>query len=172
MTTRHCSTFVFCFFIGSMAAASEAVVDVTLNPMGSFKAKTGEVKGEAVVFGDTVKAENVIVTLRNIKTGIALRDKHATEKYLDVAKFPDATLLQATGKGGKGRGRLKIRGIENEVSGTYKIKGKELHAEFQVKLSAFGITGIKYMGVGVSDEIRIHIVLPIVRKRAGYTANP
>lgn len=142
------------------ATAQTAVVDVVLNPMGDFKAKTSEVKGEAVVKGDEVSAQNIVVTLKGLKTGVELRDKH-TLKHLDVTKYPEAVLISATGKGGKGTGKIKIRGIEKDISGTYSVKGKILEAKFKLKLSDFGIKEINYMGVGVEDEVTLNVTVPV-----------
>ena len=155
--------FISLLSIAAMAAPG-AVADVELTPAGSFKAKTGEVKGEATMTGDTITADNIVVNLKGLKTGISLRDKHATEKYLEVGKFPEAVLTKATGKNGKGSGKLKIRGIEKNVEGTYKVADSELIAEFQIKLSEYGITGIKYMGVGVTDAVTLHVTVPLKKK--------
>lgn len=144
----------------SSAFAQSVVVDVTLNPMGDFKAKTTQVKGEAIVKGDEVSAQNIVVNLTSLKTGVELRDKH-TQKHLETSKFPEAVLVSATGKGGKGTGKLKIRGIEKEVAGTYKVEGKLLKADFTVKISDFGIKDINYMGVGVEDTVTLHVAVPV-----------
>lgn len=162
--------WIVLFLFSSVALAEPGLVlDVVLTPTGSFKAKTNQVIGSATVVGDTISAENITIRLKNIKTGLALRDKHMTEKYLEVGKFPEATLISATGKGGKGKGKIKLRGIEKEVEGTYKINGEELDAEFPVKVSDFGITGVKYMGVGVNDKVTVHITVP-VKKAASAPA--
>lgn len=149
-------------FIYSAASASPGLIaDVALTPAGDFQAKSEDVKGFATVEGDTVKAENITVSLKNLKTGLALRDKHAKEKYLEVDKFPEAKLSKAIGKGGKGKARVSLKGIEKEVEGTYKIEGKELKASFPIKLSDFKISGIKYMGVGVDDIVKVNVTVPI-----------
>ena len=157
------SLFILVLSVAAVATPG-AIADVELSPAGSFKAKTNEVKGEATLTGDTVTADNIVVKLVGLKTGISLRDKHATEKYLEVGKFPDAVLTNATGKGGKGRGKLKIRGIEKDVEGTYKIEGSELIADFIIKLSEYGINGVKYMGVGVNNEVTLHVTVPLKKK--------
>jgi polyisoprenoid-binding protein YceI len=152
-------------FAASLAQAKgNAAADVALSPAGSFVAKTDEVAGEAIQEGDTVKAENIVVKLDSLKTGIPLRDKHAKDKYLETKKFPDAVLTKAIGKGGKGKGRLKIRNIEKDVEGTYKVDGGNLTANFPIKLSDYGITGIKYMGVGVDDQVKLTVTVPVKKK--------
>lgn len=146
--------------VASAAFASEVTVDVTLNPMGDFKAKTADVKGEATQKGDEVSAQNIVVNLKSLKTGVELRDKH-TQKHLETEKYPEAVLVSATGKGGKGKGKLKVRGIEKDVEGTYKIEGQNLIADFKVNIAEYGIKDINYMGVGVEDEVGLHVVLPL-----------
>lgn len=154
--------FVFSFFlfVSLVVNAQQASVDVTLNPAGSFKGKTSDVKGFATKKGDEVTATNIVVDLRNLKTGVTLRDKH-TKKYLETDKHPQAVLVSATGKGGKGTGIIKIKGVEKNIAGTYKISGNVLNATFPLTLSDFGITGIKYMGIGVEDQVKVQISVPV-----------
>jgi len=142
------------------AWSQEAAVDIKLRPAGSFKGKSSEVKGFATQKGDEVEAKDINVVLKNITTGIKLRDEH-TRKYLEVEKFPDATLVSAKGKGGKGEGIIRIRGIEKPIAGTYKVEGGKLMAEFPIKLSEFNISGIKYMGIGVDDNAKINVTVPV-----------
>lgn len=157
------SSFVVLFSLSAIAETG-VVALVNLSPAGNFQAKSSTVQGTAKMTGDEVKASNVKIPLNTLKTGIELRDKHMKEKYLETQTHPDAELIEASGKGGKGRGKLKLHGIEKEVSGTYKIVGgKELEAEFPIKLSDYGITGIKYMGVGVKDEVKITVTLPVTK---------
>lgn len=145
----------------STFAQGRAEADVSLTPAGDFKAKVVEVKGFATVNGNTVIAENVVVNLKNLKTGLALRDKHAREKYLEVDKYPEIILLKAIGKAGKGRGRVKYRGVEKDIAGTYAVKGNVLQAQFPLNLSDFNIKGVKYMGVGVENEVKINVEIPV-----------
>ncbi len=149
---------VFAFSLNSFA--QEAMVDVTLNPMGDFKAKTTQVKGEAKKNGDEYTASNIVVNLKGLTTGVELRDKH-TQKHLGTDKFPEAVLLSASGKGGKGKGRIKIRGIEKDIQGTYKIEGKLLKAKFDLNIADFGIKDINYMGVGVEDVVTLNVSVPV-----------
>ena len=144
---------------------SQVTVDVVLNPMGNFKAKTESISGNAVVTGTNVSAQNIKVDLRTLKTGIELRDKH-TQKHLQTDKYPEATLSIAKGINGKGIGRIKINGQEKEIKGTYKIVGKNLEANFTLNLPDFKITDINYMGVGVEDEVKVHVVIPIAAAAA------
>jgi hypothetical protein len=144
----------------STAFAQSVTVDVTLNPMGDFKIKTDAIIGNATLIGQEINAENIVVKMANLKSGIDLRDKHM-QKNLNSVLFPEAILIVASGKGGVGKGKIKIRGIEKEIEGTYKIDGKTLNAEFKLNLSDFEIKEISYMGLGVEDTVMIDVSLPI-----------
>jgi polyisoprenoid-binding protein YceI len=145
-------------------AAEEAGLNakVSLSPAGSFEGKTKAITGTAEVNGDTVTAKDVKVDLTGLKTGIELRDKH-TQKHMETDKYPEALLLSAKGTGGKGEAKIKFHGVEKDVKGTYEIADGMLKALFPLKLSEFGITGIKYMGVGVRDEVKVTVVVPVAK---------
>jgi hypothetical protein len=152
--------FLAILFLTLSSEAQTAAVQVSLRPAGSFVGKSSDVKGFAQDKGDHVEAHNVIVNLQNLETGINLRNEH-TKKHLEVQKFPTAILVSAEGRDGKGKGIIKIKGIEKEIAGTYEIKGRLLAAQFPLKLSDFQIEGIKYMGVGVADEVQVSVEIPL-----------
>lgn len=152
--------FVLVLLISTSLFASEAVVDIRLSPAGNFSAKTPAVTGFAKKVGTKVVAENIVVDLKTLKTGIKLRDEH-TLKYLDVQNHPTAILIKAEGENGKGTGVIKIRNIEKPIQGTFKMSGANLMAEFPILLSDFKIEGIRYMGVGVKDQVTIKVNVPV-----------
>lgn len=150
------------FFISlQVYAQAKVVVDVKITPAGSFKAETKDVSGVAVVKGDEILADKISVNLKNLDSGISLRDNHMKNKYLEVAKFPEAILTMGKGKNGHGTGTIKIKGIEKPVKGDYKINGSMVEATFDLKISDFGITGVKYMGAGVGDTIKLTATVPV-----------
>jgi polyisoprenoid-binding protein YceI len=157
------SIILFGLLVSFSTFAQTAVVEVSLSPAGSFNLKSSEVKGAATVANGVYTASNVKVGLGNIQTGIALRDTHA-KKRLEVEKFPDAELISATGKDGKGTGQIKIKGITQKIAGTYKIDNSHLVATFPLKLSDFKITDVRYMGVGADDTVNVTITLPVNKK--------
>lgn len=152
-------------FVGVLAFSSSVFaqsleIDVKLSPAGSFKAVTKKIKGAVKKSGAQVLAENVLVDLRSLSSGIGLRDKHLKER-LQVDKYPVAKLIKAEGSGGKGTATLQIRGQKKDVQGTYSMNGNELQAEFNMKMSDLGINDVRYMGVGAKDEVKVTIVLPV-----------
>lgn len=144
------------------AFSQAVVVEIGLSPVGDFKATTDSIQGSVQDRGSEYYAENIVVDLKSLKTGVALRDEH-TQKHLKTTDFPQAVLLKAKGKGGKGIAKIKIKGIEKTVRGTYVIEGdgKVMNASFPLKLSEFAISDISYMGVGVEDEITVTVRVPI-----------
>lgn len=134
---------------------------VKLSPAGSFTAETSDVTGHAKKEGDGYQAKDITVNLKKIKTGIELRDEH-TQKHLETEKYPEAVLVTASGKDGNGKATIKFHGEEKPVEGTYKIlNDKFLQANFNIKLNEFKITGIRYMGVGVKDDVAVELIVPI-----------
>lgn len=134
---------------------------VSLSPAGDFVG-TMKATGSAALTGNKVSAKNIIVDMKSMTTGLDLRDDHAKNKYMEVSKYPEAVLIEASGENGKGTGKLKFHGKENPVSGTYTIQGgKILNAQFKIKMSDYGISDISYKGIGVEDEVKIEVQVPI-----------
>ncbi|MFZ3231310.1 MAG: YceI family protein [Pseudobdellovibrio sp.] len=160
------SFVVLSFLLISSAWADQKnlKVYVTLFPAGDFIAETNDITGAAELVSPTeVKAKDIKINLKSLKTGMETRDDHAKNKYLEVQKFPEAILISAIGKNGKGAGVLKIHGKETKVDGTYTLvdNNKFLKAVFKTKLSSFDIKEINYKGIGVDDEIKVEITVPV-----------
>ena len=161
MKRLSCLIALFVFMTpAARAEGSHVYVDVQIKPAGTFRAEINKVKGSAHKTDDGVKAENILVDLRKLSTGISLRDEH-TKKYLQVDKYPIAQLKKASGHDGKGTGTIYIKGQNQDVSGTYAVHGKMLEAKFKMKLSDLNITGVRYMGAGVADEVTVTVAVPI-----------
>lgn len=158
---RFFSIVTLIFSLSVFAETASMQAKVVLRPAGSFVAETDKVKGEAVKTPDGgVSAENIVIDLRTLHTGVGLRDKHLKDK-IQVEKYPETKLVKATGKNGKGIAEIEFMGMKKKVEGTYKIEGKSLNAEFPINLPDFNITGIKYMGIGVKDEVVIAVKVPL-----------
>lgn len=150
-------------FVSQLGFAQQGTVKVyvALNPAGDF---VGTLKstGAATLVGNKVSAKNIVVDMKSLTTGLDLRDDHAKNKYMEVGKYPEAVLIEATGENGKGTGKLKFHGKENPISGTYTVQGgKMLNATFKIKLSDYGISDISYKGIGVEDEVKVEVQVPI-----------
>lgn len=153
--------FSVLFLASLIAQAAKVEFTAKLSPAGSFKATNGNVTGSAHKVGDKIVADNIQIQMDSFKTGIELRDRHMAEK-LEAGKFKHAFCLKAEGKDGKGTAQIKIKDQEKTVSGDYQVNGNNLVATFKININDFGISGVKYMGVGVKDEIEVTVEVPIV----------
>lgn len=149
------------FALAFNAGAQSVEVNLKISPAGSFVAKTTKVTGKAKQAGGKVTASGIQVDLSSLDTGIKLRDDHMKNKYLEIEKFPKAELSLGEGEGGKGKGKLKVHGVEKEINGTYEVKGKTVEATFEISLSEYNISGIRYMGAGVKDKAQVKAIIPL-----------
>jgi polyisoprenoid-binding protein YceI len=170
---------------GSLQISKAAIVVMCpLTVGGSLEAKTNDLDGELEL--DTAHPGLVVgilaVDLRTLQTGIALRDAHMREKYLEVGRgssFAVARLdrIRLTGADltrldGPARfeGTLRLHGQERVVSGTADMRRSgqtiRVQATFPVKVSDFGITSATYLGVGVEDEVTVSVRFQISPKRS------
>ena len=147
----------------AIAQENKAKAYFVLTPMGDFVATMKVVSGGVIFQDGKYKAKNIVIDLNSLVTGMDLRDEHAKNKYLETKKYPTAVLIDAIGANGVGKARIKIRDKENVVNGIYGIStsGKVLKAEFKIKLSSFGITDINFKGIGVDDEVRVEVSVPV-----------
>ena len=107
--------------------------------------------------------------LANLNTGIEMRDEHMKQKYLEVAKNPDAVLkitnltLTSAEKGQDVpfSGTLTLHGTTKNVDGhvNYQTASgtKKTHADFKIRLSDFGIAIPAYAGLKVADEVQVQV---------------
>lgn len=148
---------------------------VPLRPGGAFTATTPSVSGTlALAPGTPARLTGELsMDLSTIETGIALRNQHLREKYLEVSKgkgFDRAVLSgiqldDATEAAFEGRtrwtGALQLHGVTQRVSGTAEIRpegaGRRVRSEFTVTLTDFAITPPEYLGVGVGGKLLVKV---------------
>ena len=111
----------------------------------------------------------VSVPLANLDTGIALRNKHMREKYLEVGKFPRADLsvsradlripAEAGETSGEAAATMLIHGIAKPVRFMYRVRrdGSGLHVtgSTRVNINEHGIAVPSYLGVTVKPDVDI-----------------
>lgn len=113
----------------------------------------------------------VAVPLGKLETGIALRDKHMREKYLEVARYPEAVLelgrsritLPADGQTAQGQstGKMTLHGKSKDVSFTYVIKRAgdtyQVQGTLPLNLKDYDINVPSYLGVTVQPDIETQV---------------
>ena len=111
------------------------------------------------------------VPLGNLTTGIALRDRHMREKYLEVQTYPNAELsvarsslkLPAAGASSSGdaQGKMKIHGKEKDVTFHYTVQKQgsayAVTGSVHLLLGDYGITVPSYLGVTVKPDIDVNV---------------
>ena len=122
--------------------------------------------GDWIVNGDDATNSKVVMDLTKLDTGISLRNKHLKDNYLNVTKFPTATMtnIEASGiggllkKAGKStfKGMLELHGSKKPIQGTYEVKdGNQYSGNFEIDLPDFDVERPSFMGVKVVDKVYI-----------------
>jgi polyisoprenoid-binding protein YceI len=116
--------------------------------------------------------KNVIVNvaLKDLTTGIAMRDKHLREKYLEVGKYPDAVLTVERGAlkvpagsevSGEAKGVMKLHGKSKTASFSYKAKKSGssyiVTGSVHVNIVDYGITIPSFLGVTVKPDVDVSV---------------
>lgn len=131
----------------------------------------GKLKGKIEVSGTKVTGQ-LLVPLDPVTTGINLRDEHMKNKYLEISKFPEASLqiselqleknlfiISGSQKGIPFKGKLKIHGVEKDIEGLADVDSDEkvvsISAQTKTSISAHQIDLPSYMGIKVADEVQI-----------------
>jgi len=113
----------------------------------------------------------VRVPLKNLTTGIALRDDHMRNKYLQIGSYPNAeltvdrsTLHLPAGDGnasGDASGTMAIHGKTKNVTFHYNLAKSSgtLHVGGTTKLNIqdYGIDVPSYLGVTVKPDIDVEV---------------
>lgn len=157
------------------AERSQVEILVPLRPGGAFNAKTSSLTGTLSLEPGTPArlAGELTMDLSTIDTGIALRNQHLRDNYLEIAKgagFDKAVLSEIRLKdAGRedfvGRspftGTLLLHGIKHPVDGTAEIRaegaGRRVQAEFRLVLTDWNVTPPEYLGVGVAATLLVKV---------------
>lgn len=112
----------------------------------------------------------VRVGLRNLSTGIDLRDRHMRDRYLQVQRYPQAELVVD-------RSVLRIptdAPVTATVRGTFRLHGRERAVRFRyearrqgnairvtahatIDMTQYGIEAPTYMGVTVRPDVELTV---------------
>jgi polyisoprenoid-binding protein YceI len=153
----------------------EVSVKCPMTVGGSFDATTSALTGMLTSSAARPSAldGSLAVDLRTVDTGIALRNDHLREKYLEVDKgsgYDQAVLsdvvlqgLNADAPAGKGSftGSLMLHGVKKTVTGPVEIRQNgtawRVRTSFPVNLPDYNIDKPRYLGVGVKDTVQVSV---------------
>jgi len=122
-------------------------------------------KTSEMTIADDGTTVTITVPLKNISTGISLRDEH-TKKYLEVDSYPNATLVVARASlklpgGGEGDapGKMTIHGATKDVTFHYVANKSgevlDVKGTTKVNLNDYGIKTPSYLGVSVKPDVDV-----------------
>lgn len=142
------------------------------SPKGSFAVDADQVSGSA------------IFDLTSLDTGIKLRNEHMKEKYLEVAKYPNAKLSLTKLSLPKGQlagdfsadqipfeGVLSLHGVDKSVSGVATVERKadrlKLLATFSLVIDDYKIPTPGFSGITMAKDVQVSVesISPIVVKQ-------
>lgn len=159
------TTFAGVALAGYALTKTPAAVQFTGIGPGGFK-MVGKTAALSLVQDD--KALTVVVALADLTTGIALRDKHMREKYLEVAKFPDVRLAvplaslpnPAAGASATGelKGTLSLHGKQREIPFKYEASCTAANVctakgSFTINIKEFDIVVPSYLGITLKPDV-------------------
>jgi len=110
--------------------------------------------------------------LTTLNSGIDLRDEHLKNNYLEVDKYPKASLKitnlklpELSSDDQIFEGVLNLHGVDQKIKGIYALKKSSqidsFQAEFKVNLISFKINIPSFQSITVAEEVLIKVNLPI-----------
>jgi polyisoprenoid-binding protein YceI len=131
-----------------------------------------EGKTSAVELKEDDKILTITVPLKDLTTGISLRDNHMRNKYLEVEKFPETHLdvekaaLQVPAAGASveqdAKGKLTLHGVTRDVTFHYKASCKadgvcDAEGKLAININDYGIIIPTYLGVTMKPDVTIDV---------------
>lgn len=129
---------------------------------------------------------NVVVTvpLAGLRTGIALRDKHLREKYLETAKYPNAVLTverralrfpaQGAAVSEAASGTLTLHGHSKAIRFAYGARRSGdvylVRGAMALHMEDFKIEKPSFLGVVVRPEVTVEVEFRVKDSQQGGTA--
>lgn len=159
----------------------EVRVTVPLKPGGAFETKAAALAGTLTPAGSRpVKlAGEIALDLATLDTGIALRNQHLRERYLELSRgsgydravLSEISIADAAGPEFEGRsafsGSLLLHGVQRPVGGAVDIRrqatggGARVDASFSLALTEFAVQPPEYLGVGVANKVIVRVQLTL-----------
>jgi polyisoprenoid-binding protein YceI len=133
---------------------------------GFFHKLKGEVKfDENNLPASKVRME---VDVASISLGNSLKTWHAKRpRWFNVKKYPTITFVsnrfQKTAKGLVVSGKLKMRGVEKDISVPFSFSNNIFFGHFSVRRTDFKVGTMKGLSKMVSDTIRIDFTIPVTK---------
>lgn len=111
---------------------------------------------------------NLELETASIATGNSLKTWNAKKaKWFDAKQFPTISFtsekFQKASKGYIVSGKLKMKGVEKNISVPFAFSDKTFSGSFQVKRSDFNVGKMKGFSKMVSDTITVNFTIPVTK---------
>lgn len=133
---------------------------------GFFHTLRGKVSfDENKLSSSSVKLE---VDVASISMGNSLKTWHAKRpKWFDAKKYPTITFVsekfQKSAKGFVVNGKLKMKGVEKDISVPFSFNHNVFFGQFFVRRSDYKVGSMKGMSKSVADSIKIEFTIPVTK---------
>ena len=109
---------------------------------------------------------NLEIEVASIRTGNSLKSWHAKRaKWFDAKKYPTISFtsekFQKTTKGFVVNGKLKMKGIERQITIPFEFVHNIFFGQFSVRRTDFKVGTMKGLSKMVSDTIKIEFTIPV-----------
>ena len=111
---------------------------------------------------------NLEVEVASLTTGNSLKSWHAKrKKWFDAKNYPTinftSTKFQKSGRGYLVTGKLKMKGVEKEISIPFSFSNNIFFGSFKVLRTDYKVGTMKGMARLVGDTILIDFTIPVTR---------
>jgi polyisoprenoid-binding protein YceI len=111
---------------------------------------------------------NLEVETASIATGNSLKTLNSKKKkWFDVKQYPTITFksdkIQKAAKGYTVDGKLKMKGVEKQITVPFQFSDKTFFGSFKVKRSDFNVGKTKGFAKMVSDTITVNFTIPVTK---------
>jgi len=173
LVNRRFGSALVCAAVLAAAVSSAAALSKPVDPHVAFTAvgPAGlKIEGETAELDVAEQGDKIVVTvpLRNLHTGIALRDHHLKDKYLEVGQFPKSELtiersaLKLPESGpvtADLHGVLSLHGKSKPVTVHYEATKSgtttSVHGKFRINITDYGVSVPSYLGVTVKPDVDV-----------------
>lgn len=129
------------------------------NITGTLDKKAGKLSGK------------FMVDLATLKTGMDLRDDHMKNKYLEVGKYPKATLVLPEFKpeaSGSVQAELHLKDVKKPIKIDYSIENgggsMTVKTNFELLLNDFNVGIPSFQGITVAKTIKLAVAFKAVEE--------
>jgi polyisoprenoid-binding protein YceI len=135
--------------------------------VGIFKTLSGEVNFDKNHL--ETSQFSFTIDVNSINTGNGIKNKHAvSDKWFDAEKFPNinfkSTGFSKADNEYKVTGIMEIRGVKKEITVPFTFSDNVFKTKFAVNRLDFNIGTMEGMMAKVSNEIKLDISIPVVKK--------